>query len=172
MTYLLYAGTILILLILQTTIMPYIGVLGGFYDLPSVFVLYLGLFRSLLESVPVVVVLGLVMDNLSGGSLGLYLSTYLWLYAGIRWLITVVNVRDNILLPFVVAAGVLLENIIFMGTIAMLEPGSRFSRAAFGTVFVQMLWAASTGPIFLLLYNYLHQKWENYFKEIFAPLQK
>jgi len=172
MTYFLYAGTILLLLILQTTIMPYFGVFDGFYDLPSVFVLYLGLFRSFRESVPVVVVLGLVMDNLSGGSLGLYLTTYLWLYAGIRWLITVVHVRDIILLPFVVAAGVLLENIIFMGTIAMLEPGSRFSQAAYITVSVQMLWAAITGPIFLLLYNYLHQRWENYFKEIFAPAHK
>jgi len=166
MTYFFYMCTFVLLFIFQTTIMPYFRMFDGFYDLISPFVLYLGLFRPARESIPVVLVLGFVMDNLSGGPLGLYLTAYFWLYAGVKWLITVMNVRDNILLPFVVAVGVLLQNIIFMGTITMFEPGSRFSQAAVSTVTVQVLWAMATGPLFLILYNYLHQRWENYFTEI------
>ncbi len=79
------------------------------------------------------------------------------------------RVRDNVLLPFVVAAGVLLENIIFMGAITMFESGSRFSQADFSAVAVQVLWALVTGPIFLILFNSLHQRWDQYFKDMFSP---
>ena len=130
-----------------------------FYDLLVPLVIYLGLFRSVRESLPVIIVIGFVMDNLSGGPLGLYLTAYLWLFAGVRWIIYVLHVGDKVLLPFVVAIGVLLENAIFMGVIGMLEPGARFaSPSALTTIMIQVLWAAGTGPIFLILINSLHQR--------------
>lgn len=149
--------------------MPCFLLFDRFYDLLAPFVIYLGLFRSTRESIPIIIVFGFIMDNLSGGPLGLYLTTYLWLFAVVKWVITILQVRDNVLLPFVVAAGVLLENIIFMGTITMFESGSRFSQADLGTVAVQVVWALVTGPIFLILFNRLHQRWDQYFKEMFSP---
>jgi rod shape-determining protein MreD len=149
--------------------MPCFLLFDRFYDLLAPFVIYLGLFRSTRESIPIIIVFGFIMDNLSGGPLGLYLTTYLWLFAGVKWVITILQVRDNVLLPFVVAVGVLLENIIFMGTITMFESGSRFSQADLGTVAVQVVWALVTGPIFLILFNRLHQRWDQYFKEMFSP---
>ena len=169
MTYFFYICTFVLLLIFQTTIMPCFLLFDRFYDLLAPFVIYLGLFRSTRESIPIIIVFGFIMDNLSGGPLGLYLTTYLWLFAGVKLVITILRVRDNVLLPFVVAAGVLLENIIFMGTITMFESGSRFSQADLGTVAVQVVWALVTGPIFLILFNRLHQRWDQYFKEMFSP---
>jgi len=169
MTYFFYICTFVLLLIFQTTIMPCFLLFDRFYDLLAPFVIYLGLFRSTRESIPIIIVFGFIMDNLSGGPLGLYLTTYLWLFAGVKWVITILQVRDNVLLPFVVAAGVLLENIIFMGAITMFESGSRFSQADLGTVAVQVVWALVTGPIFLILFNRLHQRWDQYFKEMFSP---
>ena len=157
MTYCFYMCVFVFFVILQTVIMPYFPLFDSFYDLLVPFVIYLGLFRSVRESVPVIIVMGFVMDNLSGGPLGLYLTAYLWLFAGVRWIVYVLHVGDKVLLPFVVAAGVLLENVIFMGVIGMFEPGARFASTAFTTVMVQALWAAGTGPIFLILINGLHQ---------------
>lgn len=157
MTYCFYICVFVFFVILQTVIMPCFGLFDSFYDLLVPFVIYLGLFRSVRESVPVIIAIGFVMDNISGAPLGLYLTAYLWLFAGVRWIVYVLHVGDKILLPFVVAAGVLLENAIFMGVIGMLEPGARFSSSAFTTVMVQVLWAAGTGPIFLILINGLHQ---------------
>ena len=157
MTYCFYMCIFVFFVILQTVIMPCFSLFDSFYDLLVPFIIYLGLFRSVRESVPVIIVIGFVMDNISGGPLGLYLTAYLWLFAGVRWIVYVLHVGDKVLLPFVVAAGVLLENAIFMGVIGMLEPGARFSSSAFTTVMVQVLWAAGTGPIFLILINGLHQ---------------
>ncbi len=166
MTYFFYICTFVLLLIFKTTVMPYFLLFDRFYDLLAPFVIYLGLFRSVRESIPIIIIFGFIMDNLSGGPLGLYLTTYLWLFAGVKWVITILRVRDNILLPFVVAAGVLLENIIFMGAITMFESGSRFSQADFSTVAVQVLWALVTGPIFLIFFKYLHQRWDKWSGEI------
>ena len=156
------------LVILQTTIMPYFSLFDKFYDLLSPFVIYLSLFRSSRESIPVILIFGFVMDNLSGGPFGLYLTTYLWLFIGVRWIVTYVDIRNSILLPFVVAAGVFIQNLIFIGVIMVLRPGSWFSAIAVKTISAQVLWALVTGPIFLMLFNYTHNKFNSRFSEMFS----
>jgi len=172
MTYIFYAFTFMCLLVFKTTVMPYFRLFDSFYDVLFPFVIYLGFFRSTRESIPVIIILGFVMDNLSGAPFGIYLTTYLWLFASLRWITTVLHVGDNVLLPFVVAASALLENIIFMGVSAMFEPGSRFSATVFSQVAVQVLWALCTGPIFLILFKYLHQRWDKFFKEMLASQKR
>lgn len=156
------------LVILQTTIMPYFSLFDRFYDLLSPFVVYLSLFRSTRESLPVILFFGFIMDNLSGGPFGLYLTTYLWLFIGVRWVVTFVDIRNSILFPFVVAAGVLLQNLIFIGAIMVLRPGSWFSTLALKTISTQVLWAILTGPIFLLLFSYSHKKFYRRMNEMFT----
>ncbi|MBU0988209.1 MAG: hypothetical protein KKH68_13255 [Proteobacteria bacterium] len=146
--------------------MPYFSLFEKFYDLFVPLIIYLGLFRSTRESIPVILALGFVMDNLSGSPLGLYLTTYVWLFVSVRWIITVLQVKDSILLPFVVAAGVLMQNIIFIGTMAMSKPGPGFFSTVLGTVAVQLLWALLTGPIFLFIVNYFHQSWDRWIAEL------
>lgn len=171
MTYIFYMCTFLVLIILQTTIMPYFPIFDRFYDLLAPFVIYLGLFRPVRESLPVILVIGFVMDNLSGSPLGLYLTAYLWLFACLRWIVHVLHVGDKFLLPFVLATGVLLENIIFMGVIGMFEQGSRFSSTVVTAVMIQVIWAAATGPIILILISSLHQRWHKWIKEVLVLSQ-
>ena len=166
MTYFYYIFVFFCLMVFQTTIIPYLPVLIGFYDLFTPLIIYAGIFRSPRESVPVILVLGFVMDSISGGPLGLYLTTYIWLFASVRWMITVLHVGDSVLLPFVVAAGVLLQNLIFIGTLAISEPDPGYLSTALSTVGVQVLWALLTGPIFLVLFNHSHQSWDRWVKEV------
>jgi cell shape-determining protein MreD len=166
MTYCFHVGICICLVLLQTTIMPYFHLFDRFYDLLSPFVIYLSLFHSLRQSIPVVLFFGIVMDSLSGGPFGLYLTTYVWLFVGIRWIITFLHVGDSFLLPFIVAAGVLLQNFIFIGTIAMFEPDAQFLSAAISTVTIQVLWAIFTGPIFLIFFNYSHKRWNSWLKKV------
>jgi len=156
------------LVIFQTTVMPYFSLFDRFYDLLFPFIIYLSLFRSVRESIPLILFFGFVMDNLTGGPFGLYLTTYLWMFIGIRWVITFMDVEDSVLMLFIVAAGVLIQNFIIIGTIVMFEPVSRFSPAAISTVGVQVLWAVFTGPIFLVFFNYSHGRWDKWLKEVFA----
>jgi rod shape-determining protein MreD len=166
MTYCFHVGICICLVLLQTTVMPYFHLFDRFYDLLSPFVIYLSLFHSLRQSIPVILFFGIVMDSLSGGPFGLYLTTYIWLFVGVRWIITFLHVGDSFLLPFIVAAGVLLQNCIFIGIIAMFKPGTQFLSAAISTVTIQVLWAIFTGPIFLMFFNYSHKRWNNWLKKV------
>ncbi len=170
MTYFFHFCTCLCLIIFQTTVMPHFALFDRFYDLLFPFVVYLTLFRPVREGIPVILFFGFLMDNLSGGPLGLYLTTYLWLFVGIRWILSFLHVGDSVLLPFVVALGVLFQNLIFIGTIATLEPDSQFYSAAVSTVTVQVLWAIITGPILLVSFNYAQGKWERWTKQVFARI--
>jgi len=166
MIYCFHVGICICLVLFQTTVMPYFNIFNGFYDLLSPFVIYLSLYHSLRQSIPVILFFGFVMDSLSGGPFGLYLTTYVWLYVGVRWMVTFLHVGDSFLLPFVVAAGVLLQNCIFIGTIAMFEPVSQFLSTAIRTVTIQVLWAIFTGPVFLIFFNYSHKRWNGWLKKL------
>ncbi len=168
MTYCYHVCICLFLIIVQTTVMPYIPLFQGFYDLLTPFVIFLCIFRPLRESIPVILFFGFVMEAISGGTFGLYLTTYLWLFIGVRWIITFLHVGNNPLLPFIVVAGVLMENLIIVGSNVIFDPGLRFTSEMSITIGVQVFWAIFTGPMFLLFFNYSFGKWDKRVKEIFT----
>ena len=168
MTNCLHIFICLCLIVIQTTVMPYIPLFERFYDLLTPFIIYLSIFRSVREGMIIIFIFGFFMDIISGGPFGLYLTAYVWLFIAVRWTITFLHVGDSLLLPIVVAAGVLMENLIFIGTSAMFEQNSRISEAMVSTIIVQVLWAIFTGPLFLMFFNYSNRQWDRWFKEIFV----
>jgi len=162
----------LCLVIFQTTIIPHISLFNNFYDLLVPFIIYLGLFRSARESIPFILVLGFLMDNLSGALFGLYVTTYFWLFIIVKLVIRYLHARNNILLLFIVAAGVLMENIIFIVSVSIQGPDLQFSAITIKTVIFQILWAVCTGFFFLIFFNHIHKKLEKWFNEIIAEKTK
>ena len=165
MTYCLHIFIGLCLIVIQTTVMPHFPLFERFYDLLAPFVIYLSIFRPVRESMVIVFVFGFFMDIISGGPFGIYLTAYVWMFIGVRWAITFLHVGDGLLLPVVVTAGVLMENLVFIGTSAMFEQSSRISETMVSTIIVQVLWAIFTGPLFLMLFNASHRRWNLWFKE-------
>ena len=168
MTYCFHIVICLGLIVVQTTVMPYIPLFDRFYDLLSPFVIYLSIFRSNRESLVIIFLFGFFMDIISGGPFGLYITAYVWLFIGVRWAITFLHVGDSMLLPFVVALGVLMENFIFVVTSTMFEQSTRISEVMVSTIIVQVLWAIFTGPLFLMFFNYSHHRWDRWLNEIFV----
>lgn len=151
MKYLFYVCLCLILALIQTTVVRYFGMLRGFYDLFIVVVVFLGLYRNFRESIPVILLAGFIMDNLYNGPFGLYVTVYIWLYICIRWSSVYFNVRSSMFLVFVVAAGVLFENIIYIGSFMMFNPELLFVENLSGKIFTQFVWALVTGYFFIML---------------------
>ena len=141
--------------------MPYIPLFDSFYDLLCPFVIYLALFRYTRGSIIVVILLGYIMDNLSGCTFGLYITTYFWLFIGIRWVLKFLHVDNKVLLSFVIALGVLIESFVFLG-ITVIEQGFWFPPGAISAMTIQVLWAIFTGPFFLMFLNYTHNRWDKW----------
>jgi cell shape-determining protein MreD len=169
MSYFFNISACLFLIILQTVVIPALPLLDKSYDLMIPFVVYLGLFRPIRESLPFVLLLGFIMDNLSGSPVGLYLTTYFWLFAGVKGITKLLQVRDHLfIVMLMVAAGVLVENLIFFGTLNILGPEQQLAGQTAGTVGVQIIWALLTGPVFLMIFKNMQNKLDLGFRAIYA----
>ena len=161
-------GLCFVLAIVQTTLFPYLGITETFYDLPALFVLYLGLFRSARESLPVVVFLGFIVDSLSGGPFGVYLSIYFWLFLSVRGSTRFLHIGFNALLPFILAVGVLLQNGMELLILTVVVPDVGFPAIPLRSILLRMAWAFLTGPLVHLAFRYLHRKSDQWRFQLFS----
>ncbi|MBW1962960.1 MAG: hypothetical protein JRH18_15615 [Deltaproteobacteria bacterium] len=168
MTYFFYSCICLVLVVVQTAILPVIPGGGEFYDLLALFVFYLSIFRSVREGLPVVFAIGFTMDNLSGAPFGLYMTTYFWLFVIVKWITGFLRVRNVILLPVLMGCGTIIQSLIFLGPITSTESWPWLQVVVIKTGVVQVLWAVTTGPILLLLLSRLHQQWDQLMMGIMA----
>ena len=138
--------------------MPYFRIFNGFYDLLSVFVIFLGLHRPVGESLLVVLFIGIVMDNLVGGPFGLYITIYAWILFGIRQVTGFLHIKNFFLLPAIVSSGVFIENVIFFLVAGAPELKADFLLESGRAAFAQVVWAACTGTFLLSFIKYCYQK--------------
>ena len=157
MTYSFYLGVSCCLIIFQTTILPHFPLFDNFYDLPALFVIYLGVYRPARESLPVVILLGFIMDSLSSTPFMLYITAYFWLFLSVRGITKILRLEGSFRLPFIVVSGVLIENLIFIVTVSILDSGFKSSLTVLRSVAIQLLWAVVTGSLFLVSLDYCHR---------------
>jgi rod shape-determining protein MreD len=169
MSYFFNISACLFLVILQTNVMPNLPLLDSFYDPLIPFIIFLGLSRPLRESLPFVFFLGFIMDNLSGSPFGLYLTAYVWVFVGVKGVTKLVQVGNRLfVILLIVTSSVLVENLIFLGTLTVLGPDQQLGRDAVKIVTIQVLWAVWTGPLFLMIFRNLQDLLETGFKSIYA----
>jgi rod shape-determining protein MreD len=172
MSYCFNIGICLVLVILQTTVMPYLSLLDSLYDLLIPFIVYLGLFRPVREGLLFVCFLGFIMDNLSGSPFGLYLTSYFWLFIGVKGITQLLQVGKRLfIITFIVAAGVLAENLIFLGSFAIFSPEQPLAGDAVKIVTAQVLWALLTGSVFLIIFRNTHDWLDAGFRAFYARKQ-
>ena len=169
MSYCFNIAICLILVILQTTVIPNLSLPGRFYDLLIPFIVYLGLSRPVREGLLFVCFLGFIMDNLSGSPFGLYLTSYFWLFSGVKGITQLLQVRKRVfVITFIVASGVLAENLIFLWFFAIFSPEQQLGGDAFKIVAVQVMWALLTGAVLLIIFRKTHSWLDAGFRALYA----
>lgn len=166
MLYCFYIAIILLLITIQTAVIPHFRLFNSFYDLLIPHTICLGLFRPIRESLIVVVIQGLIMDNISGSYFGLYTTTYLWLFVGATWIVKFLHVQNRVLLIFSVACGVLIECFIFLGSIMIFRQDFEFCTDAVNTIALQTIWALFSGQLLLISFNRFYKRIDNWRNEI------
>ena len=73
MTYLYHIFIASCLIVFQSVVLPYFPFSDSFYDILVPFLVYLGSYRPVRESIPAAFVLGFIVDSLSGGYFGIYI---------------------------------------------------------------------------------------------------
>jgi cell shape-determining protein MreD len=144
-------GLILFLVIFQTTLYYAIPALNHFVDLLITFVIYAGLFLPFLESIVLVLVLGALMDSITGGLFGLYLSIYFWIIVGLRPFVTLLNLKNAHTLRLLLGVAILFETLmLFVGTVALKQEIAFSSESIQGMAY-QLFWTLMIGPFLIRL---------------------
>ena len=160
MNYLFNLLVCLAVIVLQTAILPLIPLLDRFYDLILPFILFLSLYRPVSESVVSLVAAGYLMDAMSGGPLGLYVSAYLWIYLALIWLVRYLHLYDSILLPVVVAGIAVMQHLIFLAASSLGSRPIELDGAVLKTIALQSGLALVTGPFILFFYRTVYGAWK------------
>jgi rod shape-determining protein MreD len=169
MSYCFNIGVCLFLIILQTTVIPYFTLFNRFYDLLIPFIIYLGLHRPVRESLLFIFFMGFIMDNLSGGPFGLYITTYFWFYIGVIVITKLLQVGNRLFIIMIItAAGVLVENLIFLVTFAVFGKEQQFFGDTARIVTIKILWAVCTGPLLLMIFRNTHSRLDAGFKGLYG----
>ena len=167
MTILFYILVSLGLVLIKTTLIPALPLFDKFYDLLIPIIIYLSLFRSAREGIPIILFFGIIMDSLCGGPAGLYLTTYIWLYAGMRWLSQFLHTGNIMLAALAVAMGVVFECMVLLGYLVILAPSAIVPTDAAKTVLLQTIWALCTGPVILILIGWAQKQLDIWKERIF-----
>jgi cell shape-determining protein MreD len=145
-----YLLTGIVLILLQTTLLPELVGSRAFYDLLTPMVIHISVYRPLREGAGLILLLGMAMDGLSGGPPGLYISLYVGLYVAMRYLKQFLHVGNLILLSLVAIVSVGLESLAFFGLIGIESPVSQIWLVAVHTFLRQMAFAVFTTPVILI----------------------
>ena len=155
-------GLILFLVIFQTTIYYAIPALNHFVDLLIIFVIYAGLFLPFIESIVLILVLGALMDSITGGLFGLYLSIYFWIIIGLRPFVTLLNLKNVHTLRLLLAIAIGFENLmLYVGTVALKREIVFSSESIRGMVY-QLFWTLAIGPFLIRLLNIMDRYYKVY----------
>jgi hypothetical protein len=109
------------------------------------------------------------MDSLSGTPFGLYVAAYFWTLALVKWGINYLHIGNRILILFVVAVGIVMENLFFLITLMLLGDDARLPVNTLHDMGLQVLWGIFTGPVLMLGIRFVHNRLNAWFdKQVLA----
>lgn len=155
MNYGFYLCLCLSLIVIQTS------VLSEFFDLLIPVVIYLAIAQEIVESLVIIIVIGFIMDNISACVFGLFGISYLCLYFVTIFIMTFMDIENRIFLALLTMAGVLMQNIIFLGDFILFNTGFELNGAVIKIILMQSLLALITGMFLFIYLKQLHQGWIN-----------
>ncbi len=152
--YLSYFIFAVFLVIIQTSIISYMPAALRFYDFMVPFAVYLSLYRPLRDGLPVLLAAGFVMDMLSGAPIGVYLTTYLWVFLSFRRVVRWVGLKDHLLFSLLTVLGIGFQNLIFAVAVIFGSPQGFFILESIRVILMQIFWAVVTAPFLWLGFRY------------------
>jgi rod shape-determining protein MreD len=160
MRYFAYIGCGLFLIIFQTTVLPRLAFVGYCFDLLLPLAIYLAVFRPRHEALPLTVFLGLLMDNMSGGPFGLYLTSYVWLFIAARAASTVVRAENPIMVALIMICAVAGQNALFVAALGAGASGTvGFPAGLAARILAEQIgWVLLVGPFLAWGMRHAHQR--------------
>lgn len=151
MTYVFFFICALILAMIESVVFPP-SLSAMVYDLQIPLVIAVSVLGRAYAALIMIFLVAVVMDTLSGGPFGIYLTTYVWLFFPVKALSLLVSTRSYLAVALLSVLGVLFENFVFM-FVQLLTSGAvpNFYTVILPLVIMQCITAFITGPLIYFL---------------------
>lgn len=157
----------LFLIILQTTVLPEISLVGNSFDLVIINILYLSLVFSNPWVLAGVAAIGCIMDSLSGSPFGLFVSSYIWIFILIQLMKPVFFSRSIFFLPAVTVFSVLLEYAFLVLSVFISSGAGGVMSLNYSLMMEQLAWAVVLVPLAVKLVFVSGRYWDRGFEKLF-----
>lgn len=144
---------IILLVVFQTTGYYFIPELKNFVNLTCSFVVYAVLFLPFGEGLFLILLLGFLLDSVTSGPFGLYISVYLWILVGFRPFVTMLNLKNIHALQFLTGIAIIFENVVFFAVTSFLKPETVLSSHFIKGMVFQFLWTVALSPFLIRFLN-------------------
>jgi len=144
--------------VLRTTLLGLPFFHNAVYDLLIPLVVFVRLRLPVKQGVFIVLFMGYVMDLVSGGQFGLYMTTYLWVFIGVKLISNYFSVQENFSLSVLLVVCVLFENLLFLVFSLGVGDGAFLAARMVGPLLWQVALAALTGPFILSILANVHYR--------------
>jgi len=148
------------IIVAKTTILRLPLFQGTIPDLLIPFIVFLSLHRPNRQGITVALILGLVMDLVSGGIFGLYLSVYFWVFLSARSLAKYFDVGQTLFQSILIGLYVLGQNLVFCASVPLPWHGTQLLASRATTIASRIIFGALTGPAILMLLRRLQARLE------------
>lgn len=156
--FILYLSVGIVIIVGQTTVLTMPFSKGFLYDLIIPVVVFIRLHLPVRQGVLLVLSLGFIMDVFSGGTFGLYLTVYFWIFLGVQAISSFFDVKGGLFRSLLIGVCVLSQNVFFF-IFAVFSAGTAWALfPMLGHVVLQVLLGAATGPALVKGLEYLQRK--------------
>lgn len=139
----------------QTGMTIYFPVYARPCDFMIPLAVYLTLYRRPYEGLPALLMAGAFMDALSSGPIGVYITTYIWIFLVFKRMTRLVHIHYAVLFFIISCFGILFENAVSWIAAAFSTHPQSFPATGPAIVLVQLVWLTFTVPfLFILLEKY------------------
>lgn len=159
MKFLFYIILFILLIIVQTAILPNFPFFSQSFDLLIVNILYMSIVFSSPWLLVVIVLQGCIMDSISGTPFGLYMSAYLWICILVQIMKRFVHSGNIIFLPVISALSVFVENCFLVFFFFVRYGEANFYSQDIMLMVKQMAWAFFIAPLIIWIIHVLQKKW-------------
>lgn len=147
MIYFFYMGAGLILILLQSLVLGTFLPAWLIYDLLIPLVVYLSLFHPGGKTLVLILFLGLIMDGITGGGMGIYMLTYFWIFVSIQPVVFFLQKDNTVLMVTAIVLGVFMEYGSFLTGSVLSGNDLTAGRGITGSMIYRLIAAGVTGPL-------------------------
>jgi len=160
------------LTIIQTAAFPDFFLSNHFFDLLIIIILYLGLTFKHPAIIFVVVLIGSVVDSLSGVYFGLYLTTYIWIYIIVQGLKLFVFSRNTVFYLVISITAVSIESLFLIISVFISQGKSGVASLNYYLMLKQMFLACIFIPLSLVIITFIQKKYEIFIENLSSKINR